>query len=105
MGTPEVAPAPSGTAAGRAPGQRWRWFAPAIVLAWVVGMIDKVGVGVIAANKGFLASMHLVGKPAEIGLLTTVMLIFYGLSMPVWGTLVDRYGARRCSLVGLTLWE
>jgi sugar phosphate permease len=67
-------------------------------------MIDKVGVGVIAANKGFLASMHLVGKPAEIGLLTTVMLIFYGLSMPVWGTLVDRYGARRCSLVGLTLW-
>jgi MFS family permease len=48
--------------------------------------------------------MHLLGKPAEIGLLTTVMLIFYGLFMPVWGTLVDRYGARKCSIAGLTLW-
>jgi len=37
-------------------------------------------------------------------LLTTVMLVFYGLFMPVWGVLVDRYGARRCSIVGLALW-
>jgi MFS family permease len=48
--------------------------------------------------------MHLVGKPAEVGLLTTVMLIFYGLFMPVWGMLVDRYGARKCAVAGLTLW-
>jgi hypothetical protein len=29
----------------RAPAQRWRWFAPALVVPWIVGMIDKVGVG------------------------------------------------------------
>jgi MFS family permease len=104
MSTPEVTASLTGTEAGRAPAQRWRWFAPALVIAWIVGMVDKVGVGVIAANNGFLTSMHLLGKPAEIGLLTTVMLIFYGLFMPVWGTLVDRYGARKCSIAGLTLW-
>jgi MFS family permease len=104
MSTPEVTPALTGTETVRAPAKRWRWFAPAIVVAWIVGMIDKVGVGVIAANNGFLTSMHLVGKPTEIGLLTTVMLVFYGLFMPVWGALVDRYGARTCSVAGLVLW-
>jgi predicted MFS family arabinose efflux permease len=89
---------------GRAPAQRWRLFAPALVVAWIVGMIDKVGVGVIAANNGFLTSMHLAGKPTEIGLLATVMLVFYGLFMPLWGILVDRYGARKCAVAGLTLW-
>src|ERR1700742_4372050 len=104
MSTPKVSPTLTGTETVRVPAQRWRWFAPALVIAWIVGMVDKVGVGVIAANDGFLTSMHLVGKPAEVGLLTTVMLVFYGLFMPVWGTLVDRYGARRCSIAGLILW-
>jgi MFS family permease len=104
MSTPEVTPRLTAPEAGRIPAQRWRWAAPALVVAWIVGMVDKVGVGVIAANNGFLASMHLVGKPAEVGLLTTVMLVFYGLSMPAWGTLVDRYGARKCSIAGLALW-
>jgi sugar phosphate permease len=104
MATPEVTRTPAGAGTVRAPAQRWRWFAPALVVMWIVGMVDKVGVGVIAANNGFLTSMHLTGRPTQIGLLTTVMLIFYGLFMPVWGALVDRYGARRCSIVGLTLW-
>jgi MFS family permease len=104
MSTPKVTPTLTEAATVRAPAQRWRLFAPALVIMWIVGMIDKVGVGVIAANNGFLQSMHLVGQTAEIGLLTTVLLIFYGLSMPVWGMLVDRYGSRRCSMAGLTLW-
>jgi hypothetical protein len=74
MSAPEVTPRLTAIETVRAPAQRWRWFAPALVVAWIVGMIDKVGVGVIAANSGFLKSMNLVGKPTEIGLLTTVML-------------------------------
>jgi MFS family permease len=104
MGTPEVTRRRASTGTVRVPAQRWRRFAPALIAMWIVGMIDKVGVGVIATNSGFLASMHLTGRPAEIGLLTTVMLVFYGVCMPVWGTLADRYGARRCSIAGLTLW-
>jgi MFS family permease len=104
MSAPEISSARTGTKAGQGPSQRWLWFAPALVVMWIVGMIDKVGVGVIAANGGFLQSMHLAGKPTQIGLLTTVMLIFYGLFMPAWGALVDRYGPRRCAIAGLTLW-
>lgn len=83
---------------------RWWLFAPALVIIWIVGMIDKTGIGIIAANKGFLADMHLSGQPAEIGLLTTITLVFYGASMPVWGSLIDRFGPRRCVLVGLVFW-
>lgn len=104
MSTPEVSPKLAAPATGRVPSARWRWAAPAIVIAWIVGMVDKVGVGVIAANHGFLASMHLVGKPAEVGLLTTVMLAFYGLFMPLWGMFVDRYGPRKAAIGGLALW-
>ncbi|HEX3790310.1 MAG TPA: MFS transporter [Pseudonocardiaceae bacterium] len=90
--------------AGGSPGVRWRMFAPAIVVIWIVGMIDKTGVGIIATDKGFLSAMHLAGKPATIGLLTTITLVFYGASMPVWGMLVDRFGPRRCALFGLVFW-
>jgi MFS family permease len=83
---------------------RWWLFAPALVIIWIVGMIDKTGIGIIAADKGFLADMHLNGEPAEIGLLTTITLVFYGASMPVWGWLIDRFGPRRCVLAGLVFW-
>jgi MFS family permease len=83
---------------------RWRLFAPAVVVIWIVGMIDKTGVGIIAANKGFLSDMHLTGRPAEIGLLTTITLVFYGASMPLWGLAIDRFGPRKCALVGLGFW-
>jgi MFS family permease len=83
---------------------RWWLFAPALVIIWIVGMIDKTGVGIIAANKGFLADMTLAGEPAEIGLLTTITLLFYGASMPLWGSLIDKYGPRRCALGGLVFW-
>jgi MFS family permease len=83
---------------------RWRLFAPALVIMWIVGMVDKVGVGVIATNDAFLRDMNLSGRPATIGLLTTIMLIFYGLAMPLWGSMTDRFGPRRCAVVGLVFW-
>lgn len=83
---------------------RWWLFTPALVIIWVVGMIDKTGIGIIAANKGFLADMHITGEPAQVGLLTTITLVFYGASMPVWGMLIDRFGPRRCVIAGLVFW-
>lgn len=94
--------ATSGRARLRA--MRWWLFAPAIVVIWILGMIDKTGVGIIAANKTFLTDMTLAGEPAEIGLLTTITLLFYGASMPAWGWFIDKYGARRCATLGLVFW-
>ncbi|MCA1220796.1 MFS transporter [Streptomyces sp. 8L] len=98
---------PVGSAPGRTgkvPGRRWWLFSPAVVVFWVVAMLDKTGVGVVAANDQFLSDMHLTGKNGLIGLLTTVTLLFYGASMPVWGMLIDRFGPRKCALAGMAGW-
>ncbi|MEW2548266.1 MFS transporter [Streptomyces sp. NPDC047002] len=98
---------PVGSAPGtgsRVPGRRWWLFSPAVVVIWIVGMLDKTGVGIIVADDRFLSDMHLAGRHGLIGLLTTVTLLFYGASMPVWGLLIDRFGPRRCALVGMVFW-
>ncbi|GHJ35716.1 MFS transporter [Streptomyces sp. TS71-3] len=84
--------------------KRWWLFSPAVVVIWIVGMLDKTGVGVIIADDHFLSDMHLEGKHGLLGLLTTVTLVFYGASMPVWGILIDRFGPRRCAIVGMCFW-
>ncbi len=95
--------APDGAPA-RPPARRWWLFSPAIVVIWVVGMLDKTGVGIIVADDHFLSYMHLTGRNGLIGLLTTITLVFYGASMPLWGLLIDRYGPRRCALAGMFFW-
>lgn len=104
MSTQEVFDSATGGGRTHSRAARWWFFTPAVVIIWIVGMIDKTGVGVIAADKGFLSDMQLTGRPAEIGLLTTITLVFYGASMPLWGMAIDRFGPRRCALVGLAFW-
>ncbi|MCL6593165.1 MAG: hypothetical protein K6T31_04245, partial [Alicyclobacillus sp.] len=57
---------------------RWRAVAPTLLCIWILGMIDKIGVAVIATNPRFLQEMHLVGQNALIGSLTTALLFSYG---------------------------
>ncbi|MCL6592546.1 MAG: MFS transporter [Alicyclobacillus sp.] len=83
---------------------RWKFVMPALFLVWILGMIDKIGVAIIATNRAFLQEMNLVNHPALIGLLVTVMLFAYGLGFPVWGVFVDRVGPKRCTVFGLILW-
>jgi MFS family permease len=86
------------------PASRWVIIPSTLLVVWVVGMIDKIGVAIIALNPRFLADMHLAGRPALIGLLVSVLLFTYGFAFPVWGFLVDRFGPKRCMLVGLAAW-
>lgn len=83
---------------------RWKYIAPTLFVMWVIGMFDKIGVAVIATNKGFLEDMGLVGHNALIGSLITIMLLTYGIGFFVWGPLVDRWGPRNCAIVGLIGW-
>jgi MFS family permease len=96
--------APPVQAGAPVPAMRWWLFSPAVVVIWIVGMLDKTGVGIIVADDRFLSDLHLTGRHGLIGLLTTVTLLFYGASMPLWGVLIDRYGPRRCALSGLVFW-
>jgi MFS family permease len=86
------------------PNMRWRIALPPLAIIWIVGMIDKTGVGVIAADDGFLSELHLKGEEGLIGFLTTATLVFYGASMPFWGILIDKFGPRRCAVTGLVFW-
>ncbi|WP_206916116.1 MFS transporter [Alicyclobacillus suci] len=83
---------------------RWKYIAPTLLVIWIIGMFDKVGVAVIATNKAFLADMGLVGHNALIGSLVTIMLFTYGIGFFIWGPLVDHWGPRNCAIVGLIGW-
>ncbi|MCL6592536.1 MAG: MFS transporter [Alicyclobacillus sp.] len=83
---------------------RWRAVAPTLLCIWILGMIDKIGVAVIATNPRFLQEMHLAGQNALIGSLTTALLFSYGIGFFFWGWLTDRLGPRFCAVVGLIGW-
>ena len=83
---------------------RWRSILPTLVLMWVVGQIDKGNFGFVVAYHPFLTQMDLLHHPPLIGLLATSFLIAYGVGMPLWGFLVDRWGPRRSAILGLGLW-
>jgi len=83
---------------------RWKFVMPTLFLIWVLGMVDKIGVAIIATNKPFLSQMHLINHPARIGLLVTVLLFAYGIGFPIWGILVDKIGPKKCTIYGLILW-
>lgn len=83
---------------------RWKSIAPTLLFIWILGMIDKIGVAVIATNKSFLTEMHLLGNNSLIGSLVTALLFSYGIGFFVWGWIVDRYGPKRSAMVGLVMW-
>ncbi|WP_067929388.1 MFS transporter [Alicyclobacillus shizuokensis] len=83
---------------------RWKFVMPTLLVIWIVGMVDKIGVAVIATNTQFLQEMNLTNHPSLVGLLVTVMLFAYGIGFPIWGLLVDRIGPKQCTVYGLMLW-
>src|SRR4051812_20063711 len=83
---------------------RWKSVPVTLLIIWIIGMLDKIGVAVIATNQKFLTDMHLVGQNALIGSLVTALLFSYGIGYFFWGWLTDRFGPKRCAVVGLVLW-
>ncbi|GMA59950.1 hypothetical protein NZD89_10305 [Alicyclobacillus fastidiosus] len=50
---------------------RWSHITTTLAVMWIIGVIDKIGVAVIATNKPFLQDMHLAGHNGLIGSLTS----------------------------------
>ncbi|GEO25341.1 MFS transporter [Alicyclobacillus acidoterrestris] len=83
---------------------RWLHIVPALVVLQTIGMIDKVNVGIVMHDQPFQVAMNIVGKHGLAGLLTTLFAVAYGVGMPVWGFLSDRFGPRRIAIYACIVW-
>ena len=84
--------------------RRWLTVAPAMLLLWIIGQVDKTNVSLIIANRDFLQELNLVGHNAQLGGLMSAFFIGYGVAIFLWGFLVDRFGPRVCALAGMFCW-
>lgn len=86
--------------------KRWIYIAMPIFFLWFFGQIDKLGISIVQTDPGFLSDMGLTGadKNAKIGLLTFVFTISYALSNLLWGIVIDKLGARKTALIGVSVW-
>lgn len=83
---------------------RWTQVAPTLLIIWIVSMFDKANMSIVQNNQGFLAQLGLHGQEARIGLLSTGLLLAYGICAPLWGFLVNRIGARATAALSLVIW-
>jgi sugar phosphate permease len=83
---------------------RWTQVAPTLLIIWIISMFDKADMSIVQNNQGFLNEIGLSGQQAKIGLLSTGLLLGYGLCAPIWGLVVGRIGARRTAALSLFIW-
>jgi len=83
---------------------RWTQVAPTLLIVWIVSMFDKANMSIVQNNQDFLNQIGLNGQQAKIGLLSTGLLLAYGLGAPLWGFLLGRIGARRTAALSLVVW-
>jgi len=84
--------------------RRWLLVAPALLLLWIIGQIDKTHISLIIADRAFLTELNLEGHHPELGGLMSTFFIGYGVAIFGWGFLVDRFGPRRCAVAGTLCW-
>ena len=84
----------------------WRWLlvAPSMLLWWIIGQFDKTNVSLVIADRSFLEELQLEGRNTELGGLMSAFFVGYGVSVFVWGFLVDRFGPRKCLIAGTLAW-
>jgi sugar phosphate permease len=93
-----------GVKAAKQTAARWWFVAPTLIVFVIINQLDKTNVSVLIADRGFLSDLGLVGQPARAGFLSSVFFIGYGLSLMIWGFFVDRFGPRRCAVIGVLGW-
>lgn len=84
----------------------WRWLllAPGLMVWWIIGQFDKTNVSLVIADQSFLKELQLEGRNMELGGLMSAFFVGYGVSIFVWGFLVDRFGPRKCLIAGTIAW-
>ena len=83
---------------------RWWLIAPILLLFVIINQVDKSNISVLIADSRFVADMGATGQPARLGFISSSFFIGYGLSLLLWGFVVDRIGPRRSALLGVLGW-
>src|SRR5260370_38998640 len=83
---------------------RWWLIAPILVVFVIVNQLDKTNVSVLIASPRFVSDLGAAGQNGRLGFLATSFFIGYGLSLMVWGFVVDRIGPRRSAMLGVAGW-
>src|ERR1700681_1077715 len=84
--------------------RRWLLVAPALFFLWIIAQIDKTNVSLIIADPTFLRELNVAGHNTELGGLMSSFFVGYGVSIFIWGFLVDRFGPRKCVIAGMLAW-
>ena len=70
-------------------------MAPTLILFVIITQLDKSSISVLITDRQFLSDLHFTGQPARIGFLSSAFFYAYGVSLMIWGFMVDRFGPRR----------
>src|SRR6266851_1483580 len=95
---------PTVTAAAKRTDARWWLVAPTLIVFVIVNQLDKTNISVLIAHPGFVADLGVTGQHARVGFLSSAFFIGYGLSLLIWGFVVDRIGPRRSAIFGVLGW-
>ena len=92
------------SAAAAKPTRMRAWLAVILFVCIVIAYLDRVNLSVLVADPLFLQDMGLVGKPLEVGLLTSFFIFAYGVSNFVLTPFGDKFGPRKATIGALTMW-
>ena len=84
--------------------RRWLVVACSLFLWWIIGQFDKINISLVISDNAFLSELQLEGRYGELGGLMSTFFIGYGVSIVVWGFLVDRFGPKICLMTGTAGW-
>lgn len=86
--------------------KRWFYVALPVFFFWFFGQIDKLSISIIQTDPQFLQDLGLTGpnKNALVSLLTLIFTIAYSVSNIFWGVIIDKLGARKTAIIGLSVW-
>ncbi|HTH96848.1 MAG TPA: MFS transporter [Stellaceae bacterium] len=83
---------------------RWTHVAPTLLMIWIITNFDKANMSIVMNHKEFLDEFALVGQQGKIGWLSSGMFLTYGLTAPLWGLAIQRWGTVRTAVASCLIW-
>src|SRR5271154_6119491 len=94
------------TAVATGSSARWWLMAPILLTFVVINQIDKSNVSVLIADAKFASDLGATQSAShtQLGFISSAFFYGYGISLMIWGFVVDRIGPRESALIGVLGW-